>query len=326
MSGEPETSTRIVIAEDDPVSRRVLEVFLIKRNYDVVAVSNGTDALRALEEKGSPRLAVLDWMMPGMEGVQVCEQIRKQKEHPYIYILMLTARSQKEDLLRGLEAGADDYLTKPFDPQELHARLKVGQRILDLQDHLLRAKEELRYRATYDALTDIPNRAVILDTLKHEQSRQRRTGGGFGLLIADLDHFKRINDTYGHACGDTVLKEVASRMKASVRDYDTVGRYGGEEFLIVVPETDKQGLMAIAERIRTVIGCNPVVTEQAEIRITASLGAAVSTAARPVSSEMLLKLADEALYRAKEYGRNRTELAAIPENVGSTEAPARFPG
>jgi two-component system, cell cycle response regulator len=308
MTTEPESPTRILIAEDDPVSRRVLEVFLIKRGYEVTTVGNGTEA---------PRLAVLDWMMPGMEGIQVCQRVRSQADRPYVYMLLLTARSQKEDLLQGLEAGADDYLTKPFDPQELHARLKVGHRILDLQDNLIQAREELRFRATHDGLTNIPNRGVVLETLKHEQSRQLRAGGSFGVIMVDLDHFKQINDTHGHACGDSVLQEVARRMKSSIRDYDTVGRYGGEEFLIVIPESDTQGTMSIAERIRTVIESEPFLTQEAELRVTASLGVAVSTASKPIGWAMLLRLADEALYRAKELGRNRSEVFLPPMNACS---------
>lgn len=310
MTAEPDAVPKILVAEDDPVSRRVLEVFLLKRGYSVVTVSNGIDALTELEKSEAPRLAVLDWMMPGMEGTQVCERIRQHADQHYVYILLLTARSQKEDLLQGLGSGADDYLTKPFDPQELEARLQVGKRILDLQDNLIETREELRYRATHDALTGLPNRAAIIETLKHEQSRQLRAGGSFGILMIDLDHFKKVNDTYGHPAGDAVLQEVARRMKVSLRDYDSVGRYGGEEFLIVIPTSDAHGIIAIADRIRKAIDSKPITTLKGELNMTASIGIAVSPPAEPLDTEMLLHLADEALYRAKERGRNRAELAA----------------
>lgn len=238
MTTEEKQSIRILVAEDDPVSRRVLEVFLMKQGFEVVIASNGTDALEILEKEDAPRLALLDWMMPGMEGIQVCQRVRERNAQAYIYIILLTARSQKEDLLRGLDSGADDYLTKPFDPQELHARLRVGMRILDLQDSLIAAREELRFRASHDALTGVANRATILEALRREHSRQMRTGGSFGIIMVDLDHFKKVNDTYGHPCGDTVLQEAARRMTSSVRGYDVLGRYGGEEFLIVVPNAD----------------------------------------------------------------------------------------
>ena len=311
MPDTPEKMPKILIAEDDPVSRRVLEVFLVKRGYSVITVANGLDALQELDDKIAPRLAVLDWMMPGMEGTQVCERVRQSSERPYVYIILLTARSQKEDLLRGLKSGADDYLTKPFDPQELEARLHVGQRILDLQDNLIEAREELRYRATHDALTGLPNRTEVVERLKQEQSRQLRTGGAFGVLLVDLDHFKKVNDTLGHAVGDVVLQEVARRMKASLRDYDTVGRYGGEEFLAVLPTADARGTFAIAERIRRKIESRPIATTKGELNVTASIGASWSMAADPIDSDTMIRIADEALYRAKEKGRNRCEMAEL---------------
>ncbi len=219
-------------------------------------------------------------------------------------MLLLTARSQKEDLLKGLEAGADDYLTKPFDAQELRARLHVGRRILDLQHHLLAATDELRFRASHDVLTGIPNRGTILDAVNRERARQIRDGGSFGVILADLDHFKAVNDTYGHLAGDIVLKEAASRMRSCVRSYDSVGRYGGEEFLIVVPAGDANSTAAVAERIRESISANSLVTEAGPISITASLGIAVST---HLEAKEVLRSADEALYYAKARGRNRVE-------------------
>src|SRR5271154_2895783 len=185
MSNESKTKKRVLIAEDDPVSLHLLKSFLVKWDYDVVVVTDGMAALKILEGDDTPRLAVLDWMMPGMEGVEICRRIRKRKDRPYIYVLLLTARSQKQDLLQGLELGADDYLTKPFDAQELRARLRVGGRILSLQDDLLAAQEELHYRATNDALTAIPNRPAILEALSREMSRQVRDSRPFGIILAD---------------------------------------------------------------------------------------------------------------------------------------------
>jgi DNA-binding response OmpR family regulator len=170
VNEKPDLKKKVLIAEDDPISRRLLEAFLTRWGYEVAVVTSGTEALQALEKKDAPRLAVLDWMMPGLEGVQVCQRIRERKDRPYVYILLLSARAQKDDLLHGLESGADDYLTKPFDAQELRARLHVGQRILQLQDGLMVAGEELLFRATHDSLTGISNRAVILDALRRERS------------------------------------------------------------------------------------------------------------------------------------------------------------
>ena len=304
MSGDTKGTKGILIAEDDPISLRLLQSFLQKWGYDVVAVTNGTDARRILDRHDAPPLAVLDWMMPGMEGLEICREIRRDMERPYTYILLLTARSQKEDLLKGLEAGADDYLTKPFDAQELRARLHVGQRILDLQRRLLRATDELRFRASHDTLTGIANRAAILEVVNRERARQVREGGSFGIILADLDHFKAVNDTYGHMAGDVVLKEAARRMESSVRAYDSVGRYGGEEFLIVVPASDVVGTTAVAERIRSGISETPIITEAGAVAVTASLGIAVSA---DRETKDVLRSADAALYYAKSHGRNRVE-------------------
>jgi len=321
MTNQSKAPNKVLVAEDDPVSRRMVEAFLTKWGYRVVTAANGTDALRILEAENAPSLAVLDWMMPGLEGPDVCRRVRVRLDRPYVYILLLTARTQKDDLLRGLESGADDYLTKPFDAQELRARLHVGQRILDLQKNLIAARDELRFRATHDALTGIANRGVILDAIHREHSRQLREGGSLGLIMVDLDHFKHVNDTHGHLAGDAVLKEVARRMTACARPYDTVGRYGGEEFLVVVASADGVGAMALAERIRREIAARPVLTDAGPVSITASCGVTVSNADKPLDSEDLLRAADEALYLAKQQGRNRVALAptAVPTHSESSE-------
>lgn len=312
MKSKEDIANSILIAEDDPVSRRVLEAFLVKWGYKVVTATDGLDALRILESDAAPPLAVLDWMMPGLEGPQVCQRVRAHPERPYVYILLLSARSQRDDLLQGLESGADDYLTKPFDAQELRARLHVGRRILDLQNNLISAREELRFRATHDELTGLSNRRVVLEAIAREHARHRREGGNFGVILIDLDHFKNINDSHGHLAGDAVLKEAALRMTTSVRPYDTVGRYGGEEFLVLAPSCDPAGAVKLAERIRESIQAAPIASDAGPISITASCGISVSTAAKPLDPHELLRLADEALYRAKEHGRNRSESASNP--------------
>jgi diguanylate cyclase (GGDEF)-like protein len=309
MASEMKYKNRILIAEDDPISRHMLQFFLVKWGYQVIVATDGIEALRILESRDAPSLAVLDWMMPGMEGPHVCKRIRENPERPYVYILLLTARNQQGDILLGLESGADDYLTKPFNAQELRARLHVGQRILDLQDNLILAREELFFRATHDGLTGISNRGVALDALYREQSRQMREKGSFGIILADIDHFKYINDKHGHLCGDAVLKEAANRMLNCARPYDTMGRYGGEEFLIVVPASGTVGPMGLAERMRKALESRPFITEAGEVHVTGSFGVAVSTKEDPLDAQGLLRLADDALYRAKRYGRNRSEMA-----------------
>jgi diguanylate cyclase (GGDEF)-like protein len=319
MSEETKLRGRILIAEDDPISRRMLQAFLGKWGYDVEVAADGNEALAALEQPSAPQLAVLDWMMPGLEGPQVCEKVRQLSDRPYTYILLLTARGQQDDLVRGLAAGADDYLTKPFDSQELRARLRVGERILELERNLIAAREELRFRATHDVLTGIPNRAAVLEATQRECSRQLREGGTLSVMILDLDHFKTINDTYGHLCGDQVLREAARRIAASVRSYDTVGRYGGEEFLVVAPATDATGALALAERIRQSMEQPPINSDAGAIKTTVSCGVASNNCTRRVSATTLLKLADDALYRAKALGRNRCELADMAEVPAGAE-------
>jgi two-component system cell cycle response regulator len=309
MNNEMAPQSRILVAEDDPVSSRMLQAFLSKWGYRVDQAADGLEALAILEKPDAPQLAVLDWMMPGLEGPEICRKVRELTDRPYTYILLLTARGQKDDLLRGLESGADDYLTKPFDSQELRARLRVGERILDLQRNLIAAREELRFRATHDALTGIPNRASVLEAIQRECSRQVREGGPLSAIILDLDHFKNVNDRYGHLCGDQVLREAAHRIAACVRTYDTVGRYGGEEFLVVAPATDGTGSLALAERVRQSVEKPPIQTDAGPVRITASCGVATTDGSKALTASSILRLADEALYRAKAAGRNRSELA-----------------
>jgi len=325
MTEEKRPRTKILIAEDDPVSRRVLQAFLAKWGYEVLSASDGTEAARVFERQEAPTLAILDWMMPGIEGPELCRRVRGRKDRPYTYILLLTARTQKEDIFRGLESGADDYLTKPFDSQELRARLHVGQRILDLQSRLMEAGERLQFQATHDPLTGLCNHGAIIDAIDRESARQLREGGSFGIILLDIDHFKRVNDTYGHLIGDAVLKETGHRIASSVRPYDTVGRYGGEEFLIVAPSSDASGACRLAERIREAIGTLNFDTTTGPISVTVSCGVAVGGANKPVDSQALLQLADEALYRAKNNGRNRSELANTPDATepgASSVAPA----
>jgi two-component system, cell cycle response regulator len=322
MTDIEKIENRILIAEDDPVSRRMLEAFLKKWGYQVVTAVDGLDAVRILESDQAPALAILDWMMPGLEGPEVCQRIRAYPDRPYVYILLLTARSQRDDLLRGLESGADDYLTKPFDAQELRARLRVGQRILDLQNGLIAAREESSFLAAHDELTGLANRRVVLDEIAKEHSRHLREGGSFAIVLIDLDHFKSINDTRGHPAGDAVLKEVSRRMASCVRPYDTVGRYGGEEFIVVARSCDRTGAMVLAERILNSLRSGPIETSQGPLSVTVSCGVAISSSDKPLDPQELIHLADEALYRAKNLGRNRSELATETRLTPSSEAMA----
>jgi diguanylate cyclase (GGDEF)-like protein len=296
-----------LIAEDDSVSRKALELTLKKWGYDVVAAKDGDVAWEILQGEDAPQLAILDWMMPGMDGAAICQKVRERTEQLYTYILLLTAKSEKQDIVAGLDAGADDYLTKPFDLHELRVRLRAGERILDLEDKLIAARESLRYQATHDLLTELWNRGTIFEMLERELERAQRANGKLGVILGDIDHFKQINDTYGHAAGDAVLKEVAQRMVRMMRPYDAIGRYGGEEFMMVLPECDQRRTMDIAERLRESVSKALIVTPDGEIPVTMSLGVAAYPEMTIAKADMIVRAADAALYRAKQSGRNRVE-------------------
>jgi two-component system, cell cycle response regulator len=300
---------KILIADDDRISRRLLEKTLERERYEVIAVENGRSAFQQLSLPDGPRLALLDWMMPELDGPGVCSEIRKQHERPYIHIVLLTSRGSKQDVVTGLESGADDYLTKPWDPAELTARLRVGQRILQLEDRLVEARETMRFKATHDHLTSLFNRGVIVDLLARELSRTRREKGCTVVMLGDLDHFKNVNDGYGHVVGDEVLREIARRLLASVRSYDFVGRYGGEEFLIVLNNCDSLQALERAEEVRNGIANHPVQTARGPLPITMSLGVLASRDCNVHLVEEILGEVDSALYRAKADGRNCVRLA-----------------
>jgi two-component system, cell cycle response regulator len=298
---------KILIAEDDAVSRRILEVHLVKWGYEVIVTRNGDEAWRVLESADPPRIAILDWMMPGMDGVDVCRRVRSGVTEPYIYLILLTALGGEKDLVTGMEVGADDYIVKPFKADELRVRLRAGRRIIDLQNELITARESLRAKAAHDSLTGLWNHEEIISILKCELARAVREGKTIGAIMVDIDHFKRVNDTFGHMGGDAVLREVAARLLSQIRPYDAVGRYGGEEFLVVLPGCDREGAAALAERLRLSIASGPMDTPEGMIPVTISLGAAVSGAGGP-DAGALVRAADLALYRAKDQGRNRVEV------------------
>jgi diguanylate cyclase (GGDEF)-like protein len=292
---------RILIAEDEDGTRLKLESLLNKLGYEVVVARNGSEAWEQLQRPDAPKLALLDWMMPGLDGVDVCHKVRQSSNVPYIYIVMLTVKGQKQDLVVGMEAGADDYLSKPFDVDELRVRLRAGERILALQ-------EELRQQTTHDDLTGVLNRTTVLEILDRELAHVARKPVPVAVILADLDNFKNVNDTYGHAIGDSVLREAARRLAKPMRPYDALGRYGGEEFLIVLPGCGVESALLVAERVRSTLASTPIDTPAGPVAMTVSLGVAALEKGASLDADHLIQAADDALYRAKRGGRNRVEV------------------
>jgi len=288
---------KILVAEDDPISQRVLQANLLEWGYDVTVASDGGEAWAIMRQAESPSLVISDWMMPGMDGLTLCRKIRQMERPGYIYFIILTA---KKGVVEALEAGADDFLTKPFNPEELKCRIRIGERILNLERRIL----EL---ANTDMLTGLLNRRAFMEKIRQEISRTQREKRPLSLIMADIDHFKRINDAYGHQAGDLVLQRFAEQLTASTRPYDFTGRYGGEEFIVCLPGTGRSGAGSIAERIRRQTEDMEIMLpdESGPIRITASFGTASHEEGPRVDVDLLIKRADEALYRAKRGGRNR---------------------
>jgi len=320
---------RILIAEDNRLTRLMLESTLKRWGYEVIATSNGQEALDALLHDDTVSLAILDWMMPKGDGITVCRELRARKTEPYIYIILLTARNNKEDIVAGLEAGADDYVAKPFHPEELRVRIRVGERIVDLHRKLLQAREELRLQALTDPLTKIWNHGAILERVDQELERAARRRTPLSVAMLDVDHFKRVNDTYGHAVGDRVLIETAERLKEVLRPYDSLGRYGGEEFLVVVPNVGHEAVQSVGQRLCDAIRNRPYLVGELELPITISVGLSVWQPHEGTDSSQLIQQADLALYHVKRHGRNgyavygalQTDQAEHLESAAPNTAP-----
>jgi two-component system, cell cycle response regulator len=305
----------ILLVEDSYIERTKLGSFLADWGYDYVGVGSGTEAVKLLEGTNPPDMALLDWLLPGLDGIDVLRRIRKASpQGNYIYTVMLTAKTQKRDRMMAMEAGADDYLSKPVDPLELRSRIVVGKRILDLQ-------QSLRFAATHDFLTTLLNRSEILASLEREVARGARDDKPASIILADIDHFKRVNDTLGHAAGDEVLKEVARRLKADLRPYDIVGRYGGEEFLLILPGCNLANGLRRADDIRKIVSGQPIATPNGTVSTTISMGVTATDAVRYCSPAEFLREADVSLYAAKKNGRNRVEVFVPPtKSAGAAQS------
>ncbi|MGD0578338.1 MAG: diguanylate cyclase [Bryobacteraceae bacterium] len=304
---------KVLIADDSPTMRHLLRTTLEDWGYEVVEAQDGEVALDILSGENPPPLAILDWVMPQITGPELCRRVRARKRPTYTYILLLTSKALRQDLIEGMGAGADDYLVKPFDHPEMEVRLRAGRRIVDLQAELMQMQEALREQATLDALTRCWNRSSIFDILTSEINRASRERKALGVIMLDLDHFKEVNDTYGHVCGDEVLKQVVKRISSSMRSYDAIGRYGGEEFICVLSGCGEHCVCGNAERMRVSMESSPVEWQSERIRMTASFGAIAGMPPDGLTADQLIRIADESLYRAKREGRNRVVFTAYGE-------------
>ncbi len=282
--------TRILVVDDSADIRDVVKFHLNSEGYEVLEARNGREAVAAVAQH-HPEIVILDVMMPEMDGLEACNLIRSDVSSAAIYVIMLSAKGETEDKVSGLDKGADAYLTKPFEPEELKAQVRAGLRtVAD------------RRQAMYDGLTGLFNRRAFDDLLRRSLATVGRTGNPLALVIVDLDHFKAVNDTHGHDAGDAVLRDFADLLRSVCRPSDLPSRWGGEEFALLLPETGSEEGILVAERLRAAIESHAF---PAAGKLTASLGIAVATEAEDVDA--FWKRADEALYRAKEDGRNRVE-------------------
>lgn len=301
-------SEGVLLVEDSPIYERIITGHLRNWGFDVTVAHDGEEALTMLQEPNSPRLVLMDWVMPKMDGVELCRRLRKlPSAFPYTYTLLLTGKDSRADLLKAMEAGVDDYLAKPFDDLELKARLLAGKRVIDLQNQLLAARESLRYAASYDHLTGLMNRKEIMEVLERELARAKRHRSPVTIAMIDIDHFKKVNDDLGHLFGDAALKEVARRFQSQLRVYDSIGRFGGEELLLIFPGCDLTSALIRMDQIRGFVCSKPVSAMGQNRVISVSIGVAVADGESVIDSTELLHRADMGLYEAKRSGRNRVE-------------------
>ena len=301
---------KVLVADDSAVSRKLVELTLHEKQYSLVFAESGREALDLFAEH-RPALVIVDWIMPDLTGLEICQHIRSRPQASYTYIILLTGKSEKESVVEGLAAGADDYLTKPFHHEELIARVGVGLRIIGLQREIEAKNLLLKELALTDALTSLPNRRAIEDWATRQLSGAARYGFSFWVALADLDHFKTVNDTYGHDAGDAVLKAFSEILRSNSRQSDICGRIGGEEFLLVLTHTTEENAKLLIDRVRVQLEGTQFNFDGSSLKVTASFGLAGFAGTRAPDFNRLVAQADAALYSAKRQGRNRLELSEI---------------
>jgi two-component system cell cycle response regulator len=303
---------KVLLADGNPDDLHYCETCLKAWGFEVVAVSDGNAAHDLLLAGDGPMIAILDWTLPGMDAIAICRAIRKAMTTRYVYFIVVTAHKETEFAVAAMNAGADDFIGKPFDADELRARVQAGHRICQLE-------QGLRLKGTHDTLTGIYNRGAIMDILQKELARHERERCSLAIIFADLDHFKKVNNDFGHLAGDVVLREVTHRVGSTVRPYDWVGRYGGEHLLIVLPTCEAATAIEVAERIRQTVAEKTIATHAGQVAVTVSMGVVCLTEQDYPTLGELIQEADKALYLAKQGGRNRIEVGLVwPDSVTTT--------
>jgi len=297
----------VLVVDDSPFSRKLLERALSGDSYSLLFAEDGNGALQLFKEH-RPAIVITDWMLPDSTGPELCQRIRTESPDSYTYIILLTSMTEKEDIVKGLSSGADDYLTKPFDRGELLARIGVGRRMIDLHREIDAKNKLLLEMAHTDSLTGLPNRRAIEEWAKRQLRGAARHGYSLWVVLADLDGFKNINDSYGHEAGDQVLCGVARILKEHTRASDLSGRMGGDEFLLVMTHVEKANIPLAVERLREKIASLKFSFGGESISVTASFGVCGFQGKEPPEFSVLVRQADNALYGAKRAGRNQVKI------------------
>jgi two-component system, cell cycle response regulator len=301
----------VLVVDDSPVYRKLVEQVLSSEAYSLLFARDGAEAMKLYEER-SPCLVITDWMLPDFSGFELCLRIRSDDTRPYTYIIVMTSNTEKGNVVKGLEAGADDYLTKPFDPGEMLARIGVGRRIIDLNRELAAKSLRLEEAARTDPLTGLPNRRAIEEWAGKQLRGATRHGFPLWVAVGDIDNFKSINDSFGHDAGDIVLKTFADVLKKNTRASDICGRLGGDEFLVVITHVDREHVEATVNRFREQFVALSFPLQGQSVRVTASFGVTGVQSKDAQDFGSLVRKADQMLYEAKRAGRNLVRVSLPP--------------
>jgi len=308
---EEKREYQVLVVDDSPVYRKLVEQVLSAESYRLLFAADGSQAMK-LYKQHSPSIIIADWILPDFSGLELCKWIRSDASRPYTYIVVMTSNTEKGNVVKGLQAGADDYLTKPFDPGEMLARIGVGRRIIDLNRELAAKTQLLEEAARTDPLTGLPNRRAIEEWASKQLRGAARHNFPLWVVLGDLDKFKTINDTLGHDAGDIVLKIFADVLRKNTRASDICGRLGGDEFIMVFTHVEADCIESTVNRFREQFAALSFPLQGKSVQVTASFGVAGIQDQKTCDFSTLLRRADQTLYEAKRAGRNLVRVSGIP--------------